>query len=1464
MYFRGRFMHFVSYGLTGRNLSWCKSSKSSTLNRRSRGEADFSRQLALGWQQMKHLAIYYSVRVAFLATTLIYSPLPAAELTRGPYLQVSTSESVIIRWRTDLPTESVVWYGLETNNLPFSVSNLSPTNEHIVSLSALAPGTRHYYSIGSTSQTLAAGDSCTFVTAPNPGHPGPTRIWALGDFGGLSMGFDEGNTNFTYGELAVRDAYVQYSGARQADVWLPLGDNAYWSGTDQEYQTNFFYVFNSILRQVPVFPAIGNHDTYAVPPGQRIPLLDIFSSPTNGEAGGVASGRAEYYSFDRANIHFICLDSMTQNRATNGAMANWLRSDLAANTNPWVIAYFHHSPYSKGSHSSDAPTEIEMNEMRQNIVPILEAGGVDLVLSGHTHVYERSYLLRGHYGYSTNLSPEMILDPGSGRENETGAYFKPTSGPLANRGTVYVVVGTGCCLEGQMGHHPAMFTDKVQLGSLILDIYSNRLDGIFLRETGAIDDNFTIIKDSPQSITWSGLTDKTTWDLGINNWSNVVEQLDGESFNLGDQVRFDDSTTNRAVTLSGVLTPSSVIVETSNSFRFTGSGSLTGPTSLTKRGIGTLHLGTANDYSGQTTVNGGTLSLSGGNAIGDSSAVVMANIAKTALIITNGETIGSLARGGTTGGNVLLVGGTLTTGGNDNSTVFAANISGMGSLSKRGNGTMTLTGFTVLLGSLWVNSGALVVDASGSITTFDYQSIGVDAGDSGQLILKGSSTYAVANDFNIGELGDAIGILDVSNNASLTVTRLFVGAANGPGSTASGTVNQFGGTVSATSTSPDDFIIGGRDPNSTNGNGIYNLNGGALIANGTVSVGGWGRGAVNQSGGVFTAASPDGGIVLQQNSGPGGFYNLNGGVLRTFGITTGITSSDPSFNSVFYFNGGTLQPTANNTAFMQALSRATVRDGGAVIDTAGFDITINQPLLQPDAGGDAGTGGLTKNGAGTLTLSGENTYRGGTILNGGVLCISADNNLGFSTGSLSISNGTTLRSTANLILSPFRLVLLGPPGGVVQSDGSQASAIIDVAAGTTADVRSRILGTNDNGTARLIKTGDGLLILNNSNFNNSFNGGLYLHGGLTKTGPGPQFGDSILTQDNGAGLISNLEGVFNAPSFIGSGNAVHESGLGYTVHRNGPVRNVDELAHSGGLTFQGDETAGDPALNAGKVGLGGTNTFGGVGQAVVVNTNFTLAISQDANLGSPANLLILNSGILQVEHGASSDGTNASVAVAANVTTTRHIELTGKAIINVMNQSDPKNAQVAAINNGAIGETTINAPGSVTGSGSLTKGGPGRLTLAGDIGYTGDTTVIGGTLALTQPTLHSNATVTVAAGAILRLDFLTTNQIAGLVLNGVSRPPGTYNSANSSPYLAGVGNLVVPLPGPVVLTNNVNGNLLSLSWPAGQNWILQMQRNSLAEGLSTNWADVPGTVSISSTNLSIDANQPTTFYRLRR
>jgi hypothetical protein len=107
-------------------------------------------------------------------------------------------------------------------------------------------------------------------------------------------------------------------------------------------------------------------------------------------------------------------------------------------------------------------------------------------------VYERSFLLDGHYGDSTTFTEAMKVDGGDGRATGNGIYTK-TAG--ANKGAVYVVCGSSARADGGSLDHPAMFIGMNRLGSVVIDIDGGRLDLKFLRETGAIDDWFTIAKD---------------------------------------------------------------------------------------------------------------------------------------------------------------------------------------------------------------------------------------------------------------------------------------------------------------------------------------------------------------------------------------------------------------------------------------------------------------------------------------------------------------------------------------------------------------------------------------------------------------------------------------------------------------------------------------------------------------------------------------------------------------------------------------------------------------------------------------------------------------------------------------------------------------------------------------------------------------------------------------------------------
>jgi hypothetical protein len=397
-------------------------------------------------------------------------------LQRGPYLQKATSTSMVIRWRTPFNEDSRVQFGAAPGALNTTVDDLVAVKDHEVLVSGLTPGTVYYYSVGSTSVRLAGDDpDHWFKTSPVPGSATPTRFWLLGDCGTANGG-----------QRAVRNAFEFFNGGTSTDLVLLLGDNAYLEGTDPQYQNAVFDMYAATMRTTPLFSTRGNHEKYASV------YYDMFSFPTAAEAGGLASGTEAYYSLDFGNVHLICLDSNSSDLSPTGVMATWLAADLAATAQPWIVVFFHHPPYTDGSHTSDDPNDSggRLIAVRENILPILEDGGVDMVFSGHSHAYERSYLIDGHYGLSSTFTAAHQIDSGDGSPAGDGAYVK---GFGAHAGTVYTVAGSSgkTSSSGQLSH-PAMVVSHRTLGSVVLDANDDRLDLTFLNVYGQALDSYTL------------------------------------------------------------------------------------------------------------------------------------------------------------------------------------------------------------------------------------------------------------------------------------------------------------------------------------------------------------------------------------------------------------------------------------------------------------------------------------------------------------------------------------------------------------------------------------------------------------------------------------------------------------------------------------------------------------------------------------------------------------------------------------------------------------------------------------------------------------------------------------------------------------------------------------------------------------------------------------------------------------
>jgi phosphodiesterase/alkaline phosphatase D-like protein len=182
------------------------------------------------------LAFVQSVGLfGIICSAFLAADLSAQIVARGPYLQVGTASSVVVRWRTDVATTGRVRYGAGAGNLDSAADSAVTGTDHAVALSGLAADTRYYYSVGTTSTVLASGPNHKFVTSPPAGASKPMRIWVIGDAG-----------TATASQTSVRDAYATFNGSRETDLWLVLGDNAYDAGSDAEYQARHFGIYPAI------------------------------------------------------------------------------------------------------------------------------------------------------------------------------------------------------------------------------------------------------------------------------------------------------------------------------------------------------------------------------------------------------------------------------------------------------------------------------------------------------------------------------------------------------------------------------------------------------------------------------------------------------------------------------------------------------------------------------------------------------------------------------------------------------------------------------------------------------------------------------------------------------------------------------------------------------------------------------------------------------------------------------------------------------------------------------------------------------------------------------------------------------------------------------------------------------------------------------------------------------------------
>ena len=414
--------------------------------------------------------------------------------------------------------------------------------------------------------------------------------------------------------------------------------------------------------------------------------------------------------------------------------------------------------------------------------------------------------------------------------------------------------------------------------------------------------------------------------------------------------------------LSGAITASTTaLVIDSGSTLYVNGAQTFGSISVTGTGnaenLGAIRLGafTLNGnitLAGSTTIGGGGGTVTGTITSGVAGTQTLTLSAGNTFSQAIGGGIGTIALINSAGTNVLSGANTYT-----------------GATTVQGSGTLTITG----TGSINPATGAaLTLGASSSKGIFQYNS---SAASNFGAIIVGNGTSSGGSTLN-----QTAGTI---NGSSLTLNSGYTGSGTGIVALSGGTMTISGTTTISNSTANDNvlstFTISGAST-------IFNTSG-DLRLTGQPGTGRFADGKFVQTDGMVTVAGTNGLLLVQGVSGNAatrrGQYDLNGGTLNVNTITSSSTAATDAV-AIFNFNGGTLKPTVSSPTFWanNAQTTANVQNGGAKIDTAGFDITIAQALVHFAT---ATTDSLTKSGTGTLKLSGTNTYTGTTAITTGTL-----------------------------------------------------------------------------------------------------------------------------------------------------------------------------------------------------------------------------------------------------------------------------------------------------------------------------------------------------------------------------------------------------------------------------------------------------------------------------------------------
>ncbi len=676
-----------------------------------------------------------------------------------------------------------------------------------------------------------------------------------------------------------------------------------------------------------------------------------------------------------------------------------------------------------------------------------------------------------------------------------------------------------------------------------------------------------------------------------------------------------------------------------------------------------------------------------------------------------------------------------------------------GHLSKTGQGTLELTAANTYLGNTTVQGGGtLLVTGAGSLGSAGAYALVVGASNTSGTLYYASGAASRFSNVTIGQtsangtLSQTSGTINVTGNINMSISANSLSVLNLSGGTLA-----VAGALNAAQRGGLPAIV------TLSGTGV--LTAGSLVV-ADFSTGAASSGQYTQNGGAATVGS----LLLAKSASDNthsGTVDLNGGTLSAGSVAGGVATGSATNTSTFNFNGGTLKPTASSPAFLQGLTAANVKDGGAVLDTDGFDITVAQALLH---GVLATTDSLTKNGAGTLTLTGTNTFTGPLTVNGGTLALGGTGTLGGGAYAAAITNNGALvcASGANQLLSGVLSgtgTLTKSGAGTLTLTGASTSAgATAVTAGKLAVVTGGALANSDvalsSGTTLGVRVhaSDGqwsckTLTLGSGTTSAEFN--FYAVTPSSATAPVQINGDLVNSGTLNVSIASGVFAVGSYPLFHCTGTLTAGT-LGAVTLPNGGVATLSSNAGAG--TIDLNVTTANPAL----VWAGDTGDW-----------------DIDTTANWSGGLKYLDGDAVRFDDASSGTGPF-TVTLPATVSP-------GHVLVD-----------------NPVKNYTLAGPGALAGEAALTKRGAGTLTLSGPNTYSGGTTLDsnGGTVYATVSTTQSTLGTGPAAlgtGATLVLDNVNTaaatvskaNAVTGTGVLKLSLAANATPRATALPGLSG-------------------------------------------------------------------------------